>query len=394
LSDDLQVWATKPLELPLVLPEPTRWHERSSVWTHARSNWQLVVGPAHRVEPEDVPDAVHALIPGIGYMIELNLEPTAAPQSAHALLKRVAKALATLGHGIVVDPQTDTFTTPTGIRRYIAPPRSATVTALELSWFSVDARFASRDGLDRVVACFERSVHEALPVRYGAYEPPSFRYSETGREHLVDFLVKEYLEPRSFGFVVWYPKRPVLNVGLSIGAGKFSAGWRCHRLTLTLEASVLEQAGWPNALQELWRRLAQTVHAFYADVRILRRYRVGAATIAEFMDAERHPVCGPFWAGIPREGACAIALGEPYLSLWPEFDTVAEREGDIGFLSQQSWTDQENVFVRSGPVPERLAQQSPGYDDLGNPNRSPVYPSEWPFRREEDDVTTRSGEPT
>jgi hypothetical protein len=122
-------------------------------------------------------------------------------------------------------------------------------------------------------------------VRYGAYEPPSFRYSETGREHLVDFLVKEYL-------------------------------------------------------------------------------------------------------------ACAIALGEPYLSLWPEFDTVAEREGDIGFLSQQSWTDQENVFVRSGPVPERLAQQSPGYDDLGNPNRSPVYPSEWPLRREEDDVTTRSGEPT
>ena len=237
-----------------------------------------------------------------------------------------------------MDPQTDTLTTPTGVRRYVAPPRSATLTALELSWFSVDGRFASGDGLDRVVACFERSVHEALPVRYGEYEPPSFRYSETGRQHLVDFLANEYLKPRSLGFVVWYPKRPVLNVGLSIGVGKAPAGWRCHRLTLTIEASVLGQAGWPNALHELWRRLAHTVHAFYADVRILRRYRVGAATVAEFLDAERHPVCGPFWAGIPREGACAVALGQPYLSLWPEFDASPSARATSGsFPSHPGW---------------------------------------------------------
>jgi hypothetical protein len=325
-------------------------------------------------------------------MVELNLEPAAAPQSARALLKRVAKALAFAGHGIVVDPQTDTLTTPTGVRRYVAPPRSATVTALELSWFSVDARFASREGLDRVVACFERNVHEALPVRYGEYEPPSFRYSETGREHLVDFLANEYLKPRSLGLAVWYPKRPVLDVGLSIGVGKTPAGWRCHRLTLTIDASVLEQAGWQTALHGLWRRLTETVHAFYADVRILRRHRVGSATIDEFLDAERHPVCGPFWAGIPREGACAVALGEPYLSLWPEFAAVAEHEGDVGFLSHPSWMDQESVLARSGPVPERLAQQSPGYDGLG-PNGSRVYPSEWPFRSEED-VTSASAEPS
>jgi hypothetical protein len=369
VSYDLQVWTTYAPQLPIALPDAARWQEQSGVWIQMRSQWQVVVGPVHRIEPEDVPQSVSALLPGIGHMVELNLEPAAAPQVARALLKRVAKALACAGHGVVVDPQTDTLTTPTGVRRYVAPPRSATVTALKLSWFSVDARFASRDGLDRVVACFERSVHEALPVRYGEYEPPSFRYSETGRQHLIDFLANEYLAPRSLGFAVWYPKRPVLDVGVSIGVGKTPAGWRCHRLTLTLEASVLDQAGWPTALQELWRRLAQTIHAFYADVRILRRYRVGAATMAEFLDAERHPVRGPFWAGIPRERACAVALGQPYLSLWPEFDAVAERESDIGFLSQPSWMDQDGVFVASGPVPERLAQQSPGYDDFRKPQQ-------------------------
>ena len=382
MSYDLRVWTTYAPQLPIALPDAARWQEQSGVWIQTRSEWQIVAGPVHRIEPEDVPQAVRALLPGIGHMVELSLEPAAAPQSARALLNRAAKALAFAGHGIVVDPQTDTLTTPHGVRRYVAPPRSATTTALELSWFSVDARFASRDGLDRVIACFERNVHEALPVRYGEYEPPSFRYSETGRQHLVDFLANEYLNQRRLGFVVWYPKRPVLSVGVSIGVGKIPAGWRCHRLTLTLEASVLEQAGWPNALSELWRRLAQTVHAFYADVRVLRRYRVGAATIAEVLDAERHPVCGPFWAGIPREGTCAVALGQPYLSLWPEFEAVAEREGDIGFLSQPSWMEPETVFARSGPVPERLAQQSPGYDELGNPSRNRAYPSEWPFSEE------------
>ena len=74
-----------------------------------RSEWQVVAGPVHPVEPEDVPEAVRALLPGIGHMVELNLEPAAAPQSARALLKRAAKALAFAGHGGVVDPQTDTY---------------------------------------------------------------------------------------------------------------------------------------------------------------------------------------------------------------------------------------------------------------------------------------------
>lgn len=386
VSYDLQVWTTQPPQLPLSLPDAALWKEQGGVWIHARPNCQVVVGPVHRVVPEDVPETVRALLPGIDYMIELNLEPTAASQSARALLKRTAKALATAAHGVVVDLQTDTLTTPAGVRRFVAPPRGASLTALELSWFSVDTRFASREGLDGVIDCLERSVHEALPVRYGQYEPPSIRYSETGRQHLIDFLAEEYLKPRSLGFVVWYPKRPVLHVGLSIGVGKSPVGWRCHRLTLTLEASVLEQGGWSNALQQLWRRMAQTVHAFYADVRILRRYRAGGGTVDELLDAERHPVCGPFWAGIPRDGASAVGLGQPYLSLWPEFDAVAEHEGDIGFLAQPSWMDQESVFIRVGAVPERLAQQSPGYEGLG-PNRNRVYPSEWPFANEEDSKT-------
>jgi hypothetical protein len=266
--------------------------------------------------------------------------------------------------------------TPTGIRRFVGQPRGESLTAIQLSWFSIDDCCTSRPGLDGLVTSLEQTVHEALPVRYGRYEPPPFRYSDGGRQAFVDFLMQEVV---GHGSAVWYPKRPVVDVRLVLGVERRLAGWRCHRFTVTLEAAVLDQSGWPAALQQLWRRAAHTLHAFYTDVRILRRHRVRAGTLAQFMAAERHPVCGPFWAGIPREGACAVALGPPYLSRWPEFEAIADREGHIGFVSCPAWRESEDALGLTGPVPERLAQQSPGYGERGGPNRDRVYPSEWPF---------------
>lgn len=375
------MWSTQRPPLPTCLPDHSQWETQNEVWAWARRGWQIVAGPVHRVEPEDVPEAVHALLPGITHMVEFNLEPNAAPQSAYAHVRRVAKAVALQSHGVVVDLQSDAVTTPAGVRRYVGGTRSATLTALQLSWFSVDARLASRAGLERVVDCFEQHVPEALPVRYGLYEPPSFRYSETGRQHLIDFLEEEYLVPGNLGSTVWCPKRPVVDVTLSIGVGARRPGdlWRSHRVTLTLDASVLEQSGWPTALQRLWRRMTHDVHAFYADVRLLRRYRLYSGTAEEWREAERHPVCASFWTGIPRDGAMAVALGPPYLSRWTQFEVAADREGEIGFISPPAWAGQDDVLAHVGHVPERLAQQSTAYADEGGPNLRPTYPSEWPF---------------
>jgi hypothetical protein len=335
----------------------------------------------HAVDPEDVPEDVRTALPGISHMVEFNLEPLGAPQAAYALLKRVAKAVALQSHGAVADPQSGIVTTPAGVRRWVSQPRSQTVTALQLSWFSIDDRLASRAGLERVVRCLEHHVPEALPVRYGQYEPPSFRYSETGLGHLLDFLAEEYLVPGNLGLAVWYPKRPVLDVNLSLGVGKRRSGdgWRCHRLTMTLDAAVLGQSGWPTAVQRLWRRMTHEAHAFYADARVLRNYRLGSGTEAEWRASGRHPVCGPVWTGIPRDGALAVALGPPYLSRWPEFELVADREDAHAFVTPPKWTLDGDALAVVGTVPDRLAQQASGYGEYLGPNPCPTYPEEWPF---------------
>jgi hypothetical protein len=62
VSYDLQVWTTRPPGLPSGLPDAALWQEQGGVWIQMRSEWQVVAGPVHRVEPEDVPEAVRALL--------------------------------------------------------------------------------------------------------------------------------------------------------------------------------------------------------------------------------------------------------------------------------------------------------------------------------------------
>jgi hypothetical protein len=332
------------------------------------------------VESEDIPEGVRAEVPGVEHMTELNLEPIGAPRAAYAWLRRVAKAIASSGHGAIVDVQTDAITTPAGVHRLAAQRSSAALDALELSWFSADESLRSRAWLEEFVQALEHELPQALPVRYGPYEPPPYRFRETGREHLIDFLVDEYLNPSNGGLAVWYPKRPVLTVTLCLDCGPSRHGWRAHRLTVDVEAAVLEQPGWPTALQRLWRRIAHSSRAFFADVRTLRNYRPGGATFDELMAADRHPVCGWFWAGIPRDGGHAVALGQPYLTLWPQFEKLGERDGGLVFLSNDNWIQSADVFARVGGVPEALAVQCSAYaHDTFGPNLDRVYPPVWPF---------------
>ena len=309
VSYDLQVWSTSGTDLPGGLPDSDEWHRHDDVCVWRARAWQLVVGPCHRVEFEDVPDDVHAALPGIQHMTELSLEPTAAPRAAHALLRRTAKALASAAHGVVVDPQTDTITTPAGVRRFVKPRASEVLDALELSWFSTNENMRTRHWFDEFVRLLERELPEALPVRYGRWEPPPHRLRELGREHLVDFLVEVYGNPAELGGAVGYPHRPVLNVNLCLGAGASRHGWRADRLTIDIHAAVLQQPGWATALKRLWQRLAHVTLAFYADARTLRNQRPGGATVSEYLAADHHPVCWWFWAGIPRDGGIAVAVG-------------------------------------------------------------------------------------
>ena len=255
MSYDIQIWSVQKAPLPVALPDGLDWEEGEDSWEHAEKTWQLIVGASGRALPEDVPEDVLPLLPGIQFLTELTLEPISAPRKAHALLARVAKRLAREAHGIIVDPQKGTMTSATGVKRYQAPQRKERFSILEISWWFTGGPLLSEAGLTAFVELLEKLLPEALPRRYGLEEPPQYLFAETGKDHFMRFL-------RENPDLVWYPHRPVLYVGLpawNIRYGPSRRGFRARMLTMVFDSQVLDQPGWPAGLFRFWKAASELI---------------------------------------------------------------------------------------------------------------------------------------
>lgn len=319
MSYDLHVWSVERPSVPDALPRTAGWHPNGDLWSAGARSWQVVVGPVGELDSEDVPGHLQPALPGIRYLIELNLEPLAAPPAGYALLRRAARAIARQAHGVIVDPQSETVELPKGIKRY-TPARAARVDVVMLScWFRRE--LVDHDHFDGLVALIERRLPEALPRRYGLFEPAPHRYAQTGREHFVTFL-----SDHARDFVVWYPRRPVVyvNLGLHRTVGPTRHGFRSHCMSIEVDRVVLEQPGWQRALRDFWIALAASLDSFYGDVRTLR----GGETMAgAYFPGGGHPIPNGWWPGIPKGSAHAVLLGEPYLTCGPRLPSRPSGSG-------------------------------------------------------------------
>ncbi len=381
MSYDLQIWSVRPVELSEEVPEYEAWESQGASWVRASRGWQIVLAPSDRVLIEDLPVEVASILPGIRYLTQLNLEPLSAPKRAHTLLRRVSNRLAKSAHGVVLDPQTDTLSTPSGVRRFRRAKREKRTALLQLSWWFNEGALLTEDGLERFVALLESRIPEAMPRRYGLYEPPQHIYAETGRGHLLDFLERHRAD-----LVVWYPQRPVAGFHLHCEAawGPTPRGFRSNYVQIQIEAKALEQPGWAVGLSEFWRAASGLIGPYFGDVRTLEGHIPSRAAYYADSQSEFHPVMGPWWKGIPRGPGHAIVLGEPYLALWPAFAAAAEQTGGLAFLSAGDWGSKVDLAARIGGVPEAIAQP-PAPDQAGGPAGGRIihanvgYPPEWPF---------------
>lgn len=381
MSYDVQIWSVGPIPLPDALPDAEAWQPEGSAWVRASKHWQIVVSSSVQVLSEDVPEDVAPLIPGISYLAELNLEPIGAPKRAHKLLGTVSRHLGRAAHGVVLDPQTDTVLTPAGVKRYRPQRRDERLSILSLPWWFTEGPLLTEAGRYEFVSLLERALPEALPKRYGLFEPPQHRYSETGREHFLGFL-REHLDE----VIVWYPHRPVANVSISCSSqwGATRQGFRTNYVTVDVEAKALDQPGWATALDRFWRAASRAIQPFYGDVRTLRGFARMGATYGTDMETEFHPVKGPWWIGIPRVLGHAGVLGAPYVALWPRFVKAAQVVAGLAFLSTDDWTNRKEVSNLAGGVPDTLAQRwipewaATRYGGKAV-NWNTEYPPTWPF---------------
>jgi hypothetical protein len=161
MSYDIQVWSVRPLE-PEALRKPELWRKESAAWVHARKNWQIVISQADRVQPEDIPEEISKLLPGIEWLTNLNLEGKASGE-AFKLAQSAADDIARHSHGAVLDQQDGSIRLPSSVKRFLSPRTKETFDVLSMSWWFLDSPIERRDGRERFVALLERSLPEGLP---------------------------------------------------------------------------------------------------------------------------------------------------------------------------------------------------------------------------------------
>ena len=371
---DLQIWSVRPFA-PAFLKQSDKWRRSGDGYRSLpHAGWQIVINPSDKVLPEDVPAEVAALLPGIAYLTELNLEGD-APTKAMQLLRVTAKDIAKGAHGIVEDPQEDTITTPAGVKRFVPPKTEKKFSVIGLSWWFLTDVLGSSAGRDRFLSLLEKRLPEALPKRYGLYEPPQHKFAETGKAHLRDFMGKNL-----DNLMVWYPHRPVTKVQVACPKrpGASGLGFRSNLFEIEIESAVLKQPGWKAALELLWHEMTHLLRPIYGETRTIGgRVRMGATVGIEAADLEQdYPSTTRswFWRGVPRTLGHAVVLGPEYQHAWPEFIAQAQVENGFAFASTWDWSSDVDLLQQIGGVPEGIALL-PG-EGMG---RAQKYPPVWPF---------------
>lgn len=382
MSYDVSIWCVEPFKDPSSLPNADSWTIRDSHWSIEGKGWVLNSAASDVALAEDIPEEVAPILPGIQHVVHLSLQPIHAPEAGFKTLRKTAKAIAKAARGVVLDPQADSVELPGGVTRYASPKREkqARVAILEMSWWFEHASLLKRAELESFLEALATYLPEAMPRRYGLYEPPQHELEKTGRDHLLSFLA-EHLTER----VVWYAKAPVAYVFASV---RPESGWqpvgektefRCNRISIELDATALDQPGWQTGLLRAWRAISKHLNPFYGDVRTLQGYFRSGRGFSSDGASEPHPTKSWWWKGIPQRLGHAVVLGEPYSQLWPDFRASAELVGGLHFAATSDWRTDDDVTGVVGEVPGQLAMEfMPHQANAPGGGRWTVYPTTYP----------------
>jgi hypothetical protein len=146
-----------------------------------------VRGPARRycftvdgpfdVEAEDVPDDVTATVLDVTHVFYVTVEGSAAADIPHAV--RFARTLAQALGGVVTDQQSGQIWAR-GVERALATPeRNERVKVINLDWYT-RRMFVGADFGAQYAGICRRLLPEALPRRFGEYEPLQGKLAEAG----------------------------------------------------------------------------------------------------------------------------------------------------------------------------------------------------------------------
>lgn len=277
MSYDLKIWSTNKIE-------PTN---EIKIGDHV-----IIVDSSVLVEDEDIPTFIMLSRKTTKYLTEIHIQPFTENQEIITAALKIAKKLAKSCDGSIENPQEEGNNAINGKFGKEKNPETVSIV-----WYMSPIESLVDKYLE-MISIFEKYMPNALPRRYGDYEPPQYKYEQTGKDHFVKCLKS------SNGDLVWYASNPIQYVYISDAfSRKFPVedDFRSNKVELIVFKKAFLDSIWNKALIRLFKEVALILNPFYAEI----------------IDTEESEVISWWWKGLPHRGGIATIIGKPYLDIMP-----------------------------------------------------------------------------
>lgn len=328
-------------------------------------------------EPDDFAEEVAAACLAPRWMMTVAV-PYSVPKRAIALGRSLARHLAETNEGAAYDPQEDSLIWPRGRKKRVSPRRTEEVTSrVTLQWFVASSRWEQAPAT--LLRLIRRRCPEALPARYGRWEPLQHRFDPADPDAFVRFVLDE-----EDGDGFWFAARPSFGGSWSAPhADRFvrpeDERLRIAQLEVDFDGRVLEQdTRWREAVVDLFAAAAAELGAFFAAAQVEPGWTVTTnnrlySTIETMQHGGEHFLRGMSWQGLPPVPMWLSWYGGPYREM------VAPHVTGEAFR-RSTWSDrakglrrllgratattvephvehrEEGIFVRLGVEPRPVAE--------------------------------------
>ena len=334
-----------------------RKHKLERLDTSLGSN-VLLDGP-NRLEQEDIPDNHLSIVGNKRELYRIHLEGSLSTED-QGRVDEWLSALVDTTKGVLIDLQTGTYTTSKKVGKLTATEKTADGFG-EMSFYFVDGEAFYETGFEEMLNCIAETMPEALPRRYGYYEPLQNKIEDGNCTQLIaDFYKAPDLFMKS--------RTPFGHIFMSIPCRKkferfhpkhfIRRNFLLGRVSFELRMKVFSDPSAMAKLKELFSKLCVCLDVTYAE--ITNGTRRGPSW---------------FWRGLPETPPHTLCVGAVYRKAWPEITTTGHTVGDHHQIVS---TDR---FGNTPPYPpiELVAPDQGDRDIQGPPIMAPVFPFEYQF---------------
>lgn len=271
-----------------------------------------VDGP-NRIEAEDLPDAAHGAIGRSGWLVEISVKPSADARWPQELAIHLARA----ADGVVYDPQQDAVTWPDGWRRRDRESGTELIDDVELTWY-IQRPPTGEELARQVLGLLATLFPEAIPKRYGDYEPLQHRY-EGGRAE-ADFAA--FWAARIDDWTAtfnWTTTRPCFGGSVIMSSlRKYGpdSPTAIARLSLSFDGRPFARdPAFTERIVRLFSQLASEVGSFYAAAWVERGIVLNRGRLSyQATTTETGPMPrADAWVGLPSSPTWLAWFGPPYV---------------------------------------------------------------------------------